>query len=328
MRYPCAVALTGFLLLAGCEQPPREGVSAPSPITKPAVQPLSAASQAQVERLKQLGDEWLGQLVDCTTQLEADTRQFLGISNDAGLANMKQLWHTCHSLYQATELLVGLSDPQQQALQKARVNIASPLELPGYIDSIEGYEGSGIVNDTSLTLSDATLREQQGLTSAEDVSLGFDVIAFLVWGEQRFNPQLAERPLSDLTPVTSWENGRTDLPVSEHPKNRRRLYLQLATNLLKQDCMRLQTVWQKGPLPGSEQQARQWQLQQLQKGLTLLDRYPGNSDIAMALTQWLNATTAQAASQDADGAVTVATDPAQLRDTVQQAINSLLTTQG
>ncbi|MEZ5511652.1 MAG: imelysin family protein [Gammaproteobacteria bacterium] len=323
MRSPAAALALAALLVAGCEQPPEQRVTTPPSVSKTNALPLTPASQEQARNLKQLGQEWLTQLVDCTTLLETDTRQFLAISNDAGLENVKQLWHTCHTLYRATELLLGVTPEQQQAMQRARRNIASPLEMPGYVDSIEGYAGSGIVNDASLTISEANLRQQHGLTSDEDVAIGFDVIAFLVWGEQRFNPQLAPRPLSELTYTAAWENGRTDLPVSEHPQNRRRLYLQLASTLLKLDCSRLLAVWQKGPLPRSEDEARQWKLQTLQNGLALLERYPDNSDVSMALSQWLSTTSATASNQSSDGAITVATDPAELRNNVQQAIKAL-----
>lgn len=328
MRLSGAVLVLSALWLSGCEQPAQQRAPAPAPAAATRAAPLTPASLALAESLKQLGDEWLGQLKDCSVQLETDTKQFLAISNDAGLENVKQLWHTCHTLYQGTELLLGVTPEQQNAMAKVRHNISSPLELPGYVDSIEGYPDSGIVHDTSLAMSEATLREQQGLTAEEDVSIGFDVIAFLIWGEQRFNPQLPERPLKELTYVAGWENGRTDLPVSEHPQNRRRLYLQLATTLLKLDCDRLLTVWRKGPLPRSEKEASAWQLSVLQNGLALLERYPGNSDIHMALSQWLSRVSATAANQSTDGAMTVATDPAQLRDEVQQAINTLLTKQG
>ncbi|MDV7390198.1 hypothetical protein RZS08_02540, partial [Arthrospira platensis SPKY1] len=61
--------------------------------------------------------------------------------------------------------------------------------------------------------------------------------------------------------------------------------------------------------------------------LALLEHYPDNSDVSMALSQWLSTTTATAANQPTDGAITVATDPAQLRNDVQQAIK-VLTGQG
>ncbi len=328
MRIPGAVLLLSVLGLTGCEQPAQQRAPVPAPAATTSASPLTPASLALAESLKQLGDEWLNQLKDCTVQLEADTKQFLGTSTAVNLENVKQMLHTCHSQYQGTELLLGVTPEQQAALAKVRHNIASPLEMPGYVDSIEGYPGSGIVHDTSLPMSEATLRDQQGLTAEEDVSIGFDVIAFLVWGEQRFNSQLPERPLKDLSFVGAWENGRTDLPISEHPQNRRRLYLQLATTLLKLDCDRLLAVWRKGPLPRSEKEARDWQLGVLQNGLALLERYPANSDVPMALGQWLSRVSSTAANQSTDGAMTVATDPAQLRDDVQQAINSLLTTRG
>lgn len=327
MRHAILV-MVGLLALGGCEQPPEKRATAP--VSTPAAQgsPLTPASRERARALKQLGQDWLQQLAECTVQLEADARQFLGASHQAALDNMKQMYQTCYTLYQVSELLQGVSPQQQAAMEIVRRNINSPLSMPGYVDSIEGYAGSGIVNDTSLPMTEATLRQQQGLTSEDDVSLGFEVIAFLIWGEQRFNPQAAERPLTQLTYAAAWDNGRTDLPASEHPQNRRRLYLQLATNLLKRDSERLLDVWQKGPLPFNEQAALEWQAAVLQNGLTLLDRYPGNSDVHMALNQWLSQVNASAANQSTDGAVTVATDPSQLRDEVRQTIDSLLTKQG
>lgn len=326
MRYSAAVLL-GMLALAGCEQPPEKRPSA-SVAANVGASPLTPATRERSLALKQLGAYWLTQLTDCTAQLDADTRQFLGASHQAALDNVKQMLHTCHTLYQATELLLGVSPQQQAAMDKVRRNLNSPLALPGYVDSIEGYPGSGIVHDTSLTMTEATLRQQHGLTSEEDVSVGFDVIAFLVYGEHHFNPQVKERTLKELTYKVAWDNGRTDLPVSEHPQNRRRLYLQLATGMLRLDSMRLLDVWNKGPLPFTEKGALEWQAQVLKNGLALLERYPGNSDVHMALNQWLSKVTASAAHQPADGAITVATDPAQLRDDVQQAIAALLTGQG
>lgn len=323
-----SVMLSGLMALAGCEQPPEKRPATPPAAQAATASGLTPATRDRAQALKDMGKEWLTQLADCTVQLDTDTRQFLGASHQASLDNMKQMWHTCHTIYQSTELLLGVSPQQQTAMKKVRRNIDSPLELPGYVDSIAGYPDSGIVNDTSLTMTEATLRQQQGLTSDDEVALGFEVIAFLIWGEQRFDPQQPERSLKQLTYVAAWDNGRSDLPVSEHPQNRRRLYLQLATSLLKMDSARLLEVWNKGPLPFNETAAKEWQASVLKNGLDLLERYPGNSDVHMALNQWLNQVNATAANQATDGAVTVATDPAQLRDDVQQTINTLLTKQG
>lgn len=326
MRRALPLILPCLLALTGCEQPDKRPVVAPTVQTS-VPSPLTPATRARAMALKQTGKEWLTQLVDCTVQLEADTRQFLGASHQAGLDNMKQMLHTCQTLYQASELLLGVTPQQQAAMAKVRRNLASPLTLPGYVDAIQGHPGSGIVHDNTVPMSEAGLRQQQGLTSGDDVSLGFDVVSFLVWGEQYFNPQLPERPLRELTYKVKWDNGSLQ-PVNQHPQNRRRLYLQVATSLLKLDSARLLEVWNRGPLPFTEQAARQWQADTLKNGLDLLERYPGNSDVQMALNQWLGRVTASAANQPTDGAITVATDPAQLRDEVQQAINTLLIKQG
>lgn len=322
MRY-VSLVLAGLLALSGCEQPLEKRPATPAAAPTAQGSALTPASRERSRALKQLGEDWLQQLADCTVQLEADVRQFLGASHQAGLDNLKQTWQTCHTLYQVSELLQGVSPQQQAALTIVRGNINSPLAMPGYVDSVEGYPGSGIVHDTSLPMTEATLREQHGLTSEEDVSLGFQVLAFLIWGEQRFNPLAPERPLKELLYAAAWDNGRTDLPISEHPQNRRRLYLQLASNVLKRDCQRLLEVWQKGPLPFNEQNALQWQAQVLQNGLALLERYPGNSDVHMALNQWLTLVNATAANQAGEGAITVATDASELKQEVQQTIARL-----
>ena len=312
-------ALFCILALTACGQATHGTKATTAQVEKQT--PLTPASRTRALALKQLGRDWLGQLADCTLQLEADAHRFLAASHQAALDNLKQMLHTCQTLSEASELLVGVSPQQQAAMQKVRTNLASPLTRYAHLDTL--------IN-SDLPLGETTLREQQ--TTAEEANLGFDVIAYLVYGEQYFNPQIPERRLQELTYKVSWEkgawekgaweDGRRNLPINLHPQNRRRLYLQIAATLAKRDSARLLEVWNRGPLPFSEQAAVQWQAQALQNGLALLERYPGNSDVQMALNQWLNQITN---STSTEGAMTVATDPSLLRDDVQQTLVSLLT---
>ena len=180
-----------------------------------------------------------------------------------------------------------MSPAQEKTLAKIRSNLDLPLDMPGYVDSIHGYPHSGIVNDFSLALTADNLRQQQGLIDQQDVAIGFDVVAFLLWGEHHFNPKLPPRTADQLQAVEHWEDGNTDVPVTEHPQNRRRQYLQLATSMLEQDCNKLRAAWDKGTPPATENEMLKWQAALLQRTKTLLKQFPDNPVLAEDLDQWL-----------------------------------------
>ena len=57
---------------------------------------------------------------------------------------------------------------------------ASPI-MEGFLDGIEGYPDSGLVMDQTLPLNDVTLRAQNGITSDEEICLGFHPLAYFLW---------------------------------------------------------------------------------------------------------------------------------------------------
>ena len=101
-----------------------------------------------------------------------------------------------------------------------------------------------------------------------------------------FNPKLAPRSPDELTAVAHWETGHNGIPVSEHPQNRRRQDLQLATTLLGQDCDALKTTWDKGKLPATESVAKLWQTTELKQAQKLLKQFPDNQVLAKYVDQW------------------------------------------
>lgn len=277
-----------LLLTAGCDEPPpapKPQAAPPAPMvdtTPPDAEQLTALTRFQARSA-----ELLEGLLVCSQSLATLGDQFLQQPDDANLDSLKEQWQGCLELYEAGLVLQGFTPEQQQALQQLRGNLGNSLQMPGFIDSIQGYPFSGIVNDASLPLDAANLREQHGLTDAADVSIGFDVVAFLLWGEQRQNPELAPRPVEDYMEAEAWEDSATDLPIAEHPNNRRRRLLSLTLGLLAEDSLALLQQWQQAAPPTTRQQFLDWQQQQLQAMADALDQQPGNSQLQSHLQSWL-----------------------------------------
>ena len=111
----------------------------------------------------------------------------------------------------------------------------------GFLDSLQYYPTSGIINDLTLSIDRETLRNQHGITDAEEVSLGFHAMEFLLW----------DRPVADFVEQTGLTEVQTSRGLGLHQlsNNRRRETLKLISTLLYEDIMR---VYQ--PSEGDQQQ--------------------------------------------------------------------------
>lgn len=190
------VLLVSLLLLLGaCDQaptPPPPGTeTAPAPL-QPA--PLSAEAQALKTAVEQASDQRLRRL-NATANGFADA--ITGLLDDPGderLATAQQAWeHFYAGFNQAAVILECRAQSSEHG--QARLARSDPFPiLPGYIDSLARWPGSGIVNDTNVSLTRKALLEQQGATSDAEASLGFQVIQFLLFGEPDH-----PRAVADLT---------------------------------------------------------------------------------------------------------------------------------
>ncbi|MDX1693594.1 MAG: imelysin family protein [Ketobacteraceae bacterium] len=243
-------------LVPGCDQPapeqPDTTASDPTPETAPT--PVTQAIRDAWNHYHIHGVDALAQPVACVNELKEQVTAFIRNTGEDALATARAQLDLCRNLYDISRVFVAANASTRQAMKKLHEQIGLPLEMPGYIDAVPGYPYSGIVNDTSVAISKEELLRQHGLTDITDVSLGFDVIEFLLWGEHRKNAETAPRPLADFIAKQTWDTadyelGLAELDIAEHPNNRRRRYLEIAVMILEEHLNQLATLWNKNTLP-------------------------------------------------------------------------------
>ena len=114
---------------------------------------------------------------------------------------------------------------------EGRLN-AWPLN-EAYIDYVTGNEKAGIINDSSIELTKATLVEKNQATDEANVATGYHAIEFLLWGQ-------------DLNKDGPGNRSYTDFEKGDAIKERRRTYLKLVTDLLVEDLTFLKGSWTTG----------------------------------------------------------------------------------
>lgn len=180
---------------------------------------------------------------------------FTTTPNDANFTAAKNAWLSARESYGTTEAFRecnGPVDTDQSAStpwgigNEGQMN-AWPID-ESYIDYVaagtEPYAGTygagSIINDTSITIDIATLTDPNtfgGNESQNDksISTGWHAIEFLLWGQDNSAPaddMTGQRPFTDYTTATN--------------ADRRKQYLNVATQLLINDLQALVNTWNTG----------------------------------------------------------------------------------
>ncbi len=215
-----------LLALSGCDQAPApeaetQTVSEAAPWLN-AEKALAAALQSDSEaRLRRLTVSATG-FADAIDGLLDDT-------STERLSTARQAWSHLYQSFNES-FVVLLCRGTQNPVDLVRLQRADSFPiLPGYIDGLNDWPDSGIVNDVALVLTREALLEQQDATLEGEASIGFQVIHFLLNGEPDH-----PRSVDALTMVNELSDDMLgELP--DQPANRRRAYLQLVTDLLVED---------------------------------------------------------------------------------------------
>lgn len=225
-----ALALMSLLLVA-CKPAPAPQVEQPME-----VMPRSQAELALEELLVQQQGERLRRVSASSRVFQDAIQGLLGDPQEERLSTAQQAWSQLYLSFNEAVVLLACRAAQSPELAQLLQRADSFPVLLGYIDSLQQWPDGGIVNDVSLPLTRESLLGQQGVSAQEEISLGFQAIGFLLYGE----PDSARTVLA-LTEVLEVPEG-SPFSLLEQPENRRRVYLQLASDLLVEDLLALATT--------------------------------------------------------------------------------------
>lgn len=224
---PCLLLLQ--LLLQACDQTSAPAPSAVVPDNANEVSAWVVPEQELNALLQNEGQQKLRRLSVGATGFGDAINGLLTDTTEERLTTAQQAWARLYQSFNESFVILMCRAVQNPA-DIARVERADSFPiLPGYIDSLKEWPDSGIVNDTALPLSREGLLAQQEATLEGEVSVGFQVLHFLLNGA----PDQQRSPL-ELTAQTELTDENIGT-LEDQPNNRRRHYLQLASDLLIED---------------------------------------------------------------------------------------------
>ncbi|MBQ0754487.1 MAG: hypothetical protein KBT87_09895 [Gammaproteobacteria bacterium] len=286
-----------LLLLHACDQAPTPPPSADTQDNATTDAAWVVPEQALNNLLQNEGQQKLRRLSVGATGFGDAINGLLNDTTEERLATAQLAWTRLYQSFNESFVILMCRAAQNPA-DIARVERADSFPiLPGYIDSLKEWPDSGIVNDTALPLTREGLLAQQEATLEGEVSVGFQVLHFLLNGAP--DQQRSPLELSALTELSD-ENIGT---LEDQPSNRRRQYLQLASDLLIEDLILLarddgtpHQVDRNCPVsPLRDTVARLIQLDGLRDNHQVSQEYmaesvrvAANKTLQSSLTPWLN----------------------------------------
>ncbi|MEC7548022.1 MAG: imelysin family protein [Pseudomonadota bacterium] len=252
-KLACAV-LSVLLLMQGCTDPDSDKPMAPEVAGLP--DPDSVAVPDDIAaHLSGVAFAQLSKAIEAAQAMQSSIGALSRQANSALLEEARVHWRSAYSAYLGS--LAAVNIPVREPAEwfsaaltrrhlEQKIN-SWPIE-PGYIDYLEGYPTTGIVNDTTLTIDHDNLISQHQFSDRSYVSLGFHALEFLLWGER------GHRQVSDFdTNVESSANSQSEPPNPSAVRHqaRRLAYLTTASDILISDLQRLQMRW----APATDNQA-------------------------------------------------------------------------
>ena len=224
-----------ILLLCSCEK-------SPSTQTTPLTITISD-NQVKPILISHLLEPKLSDLLNHAEQLEHKIQSFLDNPTETNLHLAKAQWYQAYKSLTPVNFSLEFGQhypdlfPGLEAL-RARLD-PWPIEA-GFVDKVPGYPQSGLIHAISVEISPANILKQHQLSSEEEALLGFQVIAFLLWGNN------GDRSVKDFAANTiQLSNSQLSegLTKEDHSTFRRRQLLKLAIYQLISDIKILQSQW-------------------------------------------------------------------------------------
>lgn len=176
--------------------------------------------------------------LDAAIAMESEIERFLAAPSEQTLAAARNAWRAARVPYQRTEWMRFVSGPidwpqtvHHLAGPESRMN-GWPLN-EAVIDYVSGQPSAGLINDSSVPLSEEIILARNQVGDENDVTTGWHAIEFLLWGQDQSDAGPGDRSFHDYS---------KDNPTGE----RRGAYLRLLTQLLVRDLRSVNEQWEQG----------------------------------------------------------------------------------
>ncbi|MBT5718219.1 MAG: hypothetical protein HOI69_01575 [Gammaproteobacteria bacterium] len=247
-------AATLLLVLVGCSENTSEPqIAEPTAETRPSGFELlnpelsTAAKQIALDYAEQIRVDFSQVSIEIE-KLQSAIGEFLAQTNIENLDRARQSWLIAHSAYELTTLhryfAASILDEQNSiALLQLQYQINHWPIVPGYLDYVDGYPDSGIVHDINVSLDSIGLRDQHGAFDISEVTLGFHVLEFLLWGSRDTQSEL--RSVDDFIEIDALDASQIESGYSleQLSNNRRRQLLAIIADILLGDFRALGSLW-------------------------------------------------------------------------------------
>lgn len=158
---------------------------------------------------------------------------FLAAPSKQSLEAARKSWLDAREFYGQTEAFRFYGGPiDDENGPEGQIN-AWPMD-ESYVDYVEGKANAGFINDPKFKISKANLAKQNERGGEENIATGWHAIEFLLWGQDLSETGPGDRSFEDYV-----DGKRANA-------DRRRLYLEVVTELLIDDLAGVAKAWAPG----------------------------------------------------------------------------------
>jgi len=230
-------ALCTLLLVTACDKKEQstQSVLENLNVTAPAAPKYVFATDEIMKLWNQRAESCYQSVGLAMLELRAQNNEFLEFPSQSLLLQLQGTWNSAHQLFSACLIY---QQPIPFSFETTFLTTLNQIESwpiqGGYIDYLQGYEHTGLINDLTVDINLPVLKEQHKLTDSFDVSLGFHALEFILWGDT------LERSSDDFE---ASEPDFSNIGYETNAKNRRRAYLLAVVSQIDDQVAQLQSRW-------------------------------------------------------------------------------------
>lgn len=200
-------------------------------------QSTAELGQSAASTYAQIGYRSYSDSVEMAEVLDEALAAFIAEPSEMTHQAAKAAWLAAREPYLQTEAYRFYDGPIDNPVDGPEVQInAWPLD-EAHVDYTRDDAEAGIINDPSIVIDEATLRDKNEEGGEENIAVGFHPIEFLLWGQDDPDPSNGlpgQRPFSDYL---------SDGSGTASNQDRRAEYLGLLGDLLVDDLQDVVDAW-------------------------------------------------------------------------------------